>query len=246
VRILLVEDEPLLGQQIANGLGEELHAVDLVSDGLTTMAYDSLLLDGFYDAVILDVMLPGTDGLSVCQRWRAQGVRTPILLLTARGSVEDRVLGLDVGADDYLTKPFAFVELLARLRALTRRDVGVRVEPLQVGDLTLDPVTHRVERAKQVIQLTAREYRILELLMRHNGQVLSRDQLATGAWDIAADHASNVVDVFIRNIRRKLDDPFATKLLHTVRGVGYTLRTQSDSTIAERLRPIPEKREPAP
>lgn len=159
----------------------------------------------------------GCDGLTVCRRWRAAGVRAPILMLTARREVEDRVSGLDVRADDYLTKPFTFAELLACPRA--------------VADLTLDPRSHRVERAGAPISLPAREYAILELLLRHRGQVLTRDQIAAGAWDLGADHASNVVDVFMRNLRRKLDDPYPQKLLQTVRGVGYTLRDPASERV---------------
>jgi DNA-binding response OmpR family regulator len=228
MRILVVEDERVLGNQIARGLREERHTVDLVGDGLSALDYTPLLGDGLYDVVVLDVALPGCDGVTVCRRWRAAGLRVPILMLTARSAVDDRVEGLDAGADDYLTKPFAFAELLARLRALGRRDPGLQVGPLRAGDLALEPLTRRVERAGQAIRLTAREYAILELLLRHRGQVLTRDQIAAGAWDLGADHASNVVDVFMRNLRRKIDDPFARKLLHTVRGVGYTLRDEDD------------------
>jgi len=224
MRILVVEDEPVLGAQVARGLREERHMVDLVVNGLAALDLAPELAEGRYDVVVLDVLLPGCDGLTVCRRWRAEGARVPILLLTARQAVEDRVNGLDAGADDYLTKPFAFAELLARLRSLGRREPGLRVGPLRVGDLTLDPVTHRVERAGGFVELTAREYAILELLLRHQGQVLTRDQIAAGAWELGAERASNVVDVFVRNLRRKIDDPHAVKLVHTVRGVGYSLR----------------------
>ena len=224
MRLLIVEDEPALGEQLMRGLREERHTVDLVRDGATALQYTSMLRDGHYDVVVLDVMLPGHDGLALCRRWRGEGLRVPILMLTARQTVEDRVDGLDAGADDYLTKPFAFAELLARLRALGRREPELRLGSLRVADLTLDPVTHRVERTGRLIHLTAREYAIVELLLRHRGQVLTRDQIAAGAWELGADHASNVVDVFVRNLRRKIDDPYARKLLYTVRGVGYTLR----------------------
>lgn len=224
MRILIVEDEPALGEQLVRGLREERHTVDLALDGRTALDYTPLLHDGRYDVVVLDVLLPGCDGLTVCRRWRGEGLRIPILILTARQAVEDRVGGLDAGADDYLTKPFAFAELLARLRALGRREPELRPGALRVADLTLDPLTHRVERAGHYIHLTTREYAIVELLLRHHGQVLTRDQIAAGAWELGAEHASNVVDVFIRNLRRKLDAPYTRKLLHTVRGVGYTLR----------------------
>jgi len=223
MRLLVVEDERPLGEQLARGLREEGYSVELVGDG--PGALDALLAPGDdrYDVVILDVLLPGCDGLMVCRQARAAGRRVPILLLTARGAVEDRVRGLDAGADDYLTKPFAFDELLARLRALGRREPQVRVGPLRAGDLTLDPRTRRVERAGRPIHLTAREYAILELLLRHPGQALTRDQIADRAWDLGAEHASNVVDVFMRNLRRKIDDPHPDKLVRTVRGVGYAL-----------------------
>ncbi len=224
MRILVVEDEPALGAQVARGLREDGHAVDLVADGPT--ALDELLGPGEerYDVVVLDVLLPGCDGLTVCRQARAAGLRVPILLLTARSSVDDRVRGLDVGADDYLPKPFAFVELLARLRALGRRVPLAYSDTLRVGDLTLDPATRRVERAGRPIHLTAREHTILELFMRHPGQVLTRAQIADRAWDLGAEHASNVVDVFVGNVRRKIAAPGAAPLLRTVRGVGYTLR----------------------
>jgi len=224
MRILIVEDEPLLGEQIARGLREEQHTVDLLADGRAALDLTPELAEGRYDVVVLDVLLPGRDGIALCREWRTHGLRVPILLLTARQTVEDRVRGLDAGADDYLTKPFAFAEMLARVRALGRREPNVRIGPLCAADLALNPLTHRVERAGRVIHLTTREYAILELLLRHTGQALTRDQIAAGAWELGAAHASNVVDVFMRNLRRKIDDPFAHKLLHTVRGVGYSLR----------------------
>jgi len=223
MRLLVVEDERVLGGQLARGLREEGHVVDLVGDGPTAVTYLLAPGDDRYDLVILDVLLPGCDGLAVCRRVRAAGRRVPILLLTARQSVDDRVDGLDAGADDYLTKPFAFAELLARVRALARREPQVRVGSLCVGDLTLDPLTRRVERAGHLIHLTAREYAILELLLRHPEQVLTRDQIAARAWELGTEHASNVVDVFVRNLRRKIDDPFPDKLVQTVRGIGYRL-----------------------
>jgi two-component system copper resistance phosphate regulon response regulator CusR len=228
MRILVVEDEPQLGKQVAAGLREELHAVDLVADGRSALAHLFAPGDAGYDIVLLDVLLPGVDGFTICREVRRRGLRVPILMLTARQAIEDRVEGLDAGADDYLTKPFAFAELLARVRALGRREPGLQVGPLCIADLTFNPLTKRVARGEQVIPLTAREYAIVELLIRHSPQVLTRDQIASGAWDRDADHASNVIDVFIRNLRRKIDDPFPTKLLHTVRGVGYTLRASDD------------------
>ena len=231
MRILVVEDERTLGMQIVGGLRDELHTADLVTDGLSALNAAPRLRDGLYDAVVLDVVLPGCDGLTVCRQWRASGLRVPILMLTARQTVDDRVSGLDAGADDYLTKPFAFVEFLARLRALGRREPSLHVGPLRAGDLTLGPLTRRVERAGRPIHLTAREYAIVELLLRHPGQVLTRYQIAAGAWELGAEHASNVVDVFIKNLRRKIDGPYARKLLHTVRGIGYTLHDQDTSSV---------------
>ena len=223
MRILVVEDERLLADQIVRGLRESLHTVDLVYDGPTAIEYGLATEAAAYDVIVLDVMLPGCDGFAVCRRLRDASLHTPILMLTARRAVEDRIRGLDTGADDYLTKPFVFGELLARLRSLGRREQGLRIGPLQVGDLALDPVSHRVTRAGLPIRLTAREYAILEMLLRHRGQTLTRDQLAAGAWEIGAEHVSNVVDVFVRRLRAKIDDRYGEKLLHTVRGFGYTL-----------------------
>ena len=220
---LVVEDERLLADQIVRGLREDRHTVELVADGPS--AVDYVLAPGAaLDVVVLDVVLPGCDGFAVCAQVRAAGARVPILMLTARRAIDDRVQGLDAGADDYLTKPFAVAELLARIRSLGRRESGLRVGPLSCGDLSLDPIGHQVRRAGKPIVLTTREYAILELLIRHPGQIFSRDQLAAGAWELGAVHASNVVDVFVRNLRRKIDDPFAEKLLVTVRGFGYQLR----------------------
>jgi DNA-binding response OmpR family regulator len=230
----MVEDDPALGQHVARGLREEHHTVDLVVDGLTALDYTQLLIDETYDAVIVDVVLPGCDGMEVCRQWRANGVRTPVLMLTARQDVEDRVLGLDRGADDYLGKPFAFEELLARLRALGRREPELRGSDLRVADLTLDLTTHRVERAGRLIELTNREHAILELFLRHPGQVLTRAQIADRAWDLGADHASNVVDVFLHQLRHKIDTPFDVKLLHTIRGIGYSLREPQGLSPAQR------------
>jgi len=224
LRILLVEDDEALGKHVARGLREEQHTVDIVTDGDSALDYAYLIREGVYDLAILDILLPDCDGITVCREWRKLGLRIPILMLTARRAVEDRVLGLDVGADDYLTKPFAFAELVARVRALGRREPQLQIDRLQVGDLSLDPISHRVERHGKAIDLTPREFRILELLLRNPGQVLTRDQIAERAWDLGAEHASNVVDVFVHTLRRKIDAPYEPKLLHTVRGTGYTLR----------------------
>jgi DNA-binding response OmpR family regulator len=224
MRILLVEDDEALGEHIARGLREENHILDIETNGLAALHYTELLQEGMYDVSILDVVLPGCDGMTVCREWRRSGLKTPVLMLTARRSVDDRVAGLDVGADDYLTKPFAFAELLARVRALGRREPEIRMQVLHVADLSLDPVRHRVERGGHPVELTPREYRILELLLRHPGQVMSRDQIAERAWEMGAEHASNVVDVFMHTLRRKIDTADQPKLLHTIRGAGYTLR----------------------
>lgn len=220
MRLLVVEDEPGIAAFLRQGLTEEGYAVDVVGDGERAIEF---ALSAPYDAIILDILLPKKDGFQVCAELRRRGLRTPILMLTARGAVEDRVRGLDTGADDYLMKPFAFAELLARVRALLRRPAVALPTLLQVGDLTLDPVTRRVERAGRPIELTPREFSLLELLMRHPGQVLSRTQIAEHVWNYNFFHQSNVVDVYVRYLRRKIDDGFQPRLIHTVRGVGYKI-----------------------
>jgi two-component system OmpR family response regulator len=177
-----------------------------------------------YDAIVLDVMLPGRDGVDLCRRWREEGLWTPVLMLTARDGVDDRVAGLDAGADDYLLKPFSFAELRARLRALVRRGAVERPSVLEVGDLRLDPATRQVWRAGREVQLSAKEFALLEAFMRRPGQVLSRLQLLEHAWDYAYENRSNVVDVYVRYLREKVDRPFGRRSLETVRGVGYRLR----------------------
>jgi two-component system, OmpR family, response regulator len=216
MRVLLVEDELQMASLIRHGLLKEGLSVDVAANG-----EDSLWMVGAvdYDAIVLDVMLPGADGFETCRRIRAQGVRAPVLMLTARDSVEDRVAGLDSGADDYLVKPFAFAELLARLRALARRGVLERPGMLEVGELRLDPATRRVWRGETPIQLSQKEFALLETFMRRPGQVLSRLQLLEHAWDFAYEHRSNVVDVYVRYLRQKL----GRDLLETVRGAGYRL-----------------------
>jgi two-component system OmpR family response regulator len=180
-----------------------------------------------YDAIVLDVMLPGIDGFEVCRRLRRSSVWTPVLMLTARDAVGDRVIGLDAGGDDYLTKPFSFDELLARLRALTRRAPAERPVAVAVGDLRLDPAAHRIWRGDREIELSAKEFALLELLMRRPGHVLSRSQLLEGAWDMSYERRSNIVDVYIRHLREKIDRPFGTETIETVRGVGYRLRERA-------------------
>jgi two-component system OmpR family response regulator len=221
VRVLIVEDQPKLAALLARGLREEGHAADTAGRG-----EDALWMAGAssYDVIVLDIMLPGIDGIETCRELRRHGVWSPVLMLTARDGVDDRVRGLDSGADDYLTKPFAFDELVARLRALTRRAPAERPVVVELGDLRLDPAAHRVWRNRAEIALSAKEFAILELLMRNQGSVLTRSQLLEGAWDMAYERRSNIVDVYIRNLREKIDRPFGTESIETVRGVGYRLR----------------------
>jgi len=220
VRVLLVEDEARIASFIRKGLQEEQYVVDVAEDGDVALDF---AVSAEYDLIILDVMLPRRNGFQVCGELRQRGMKTPVLMLTARDAVDDRVRGLDAGADDYLVKPFAFKELLARLRALARRPPETQPLQLSVAELHLDTVTHQAARAGQVIELTAREYRLLEYLLRHTGQPLTRLQIAEGVWGYDFDAQSNVVDVYIRYLRRKVDDPFETKLIQTVRGVGYKI-----------------------
>ena len=220
MRVLVVEDERKIADFIRKGLSEHGYAVDVAYDGEEALDWPAV---ADFDLIILDVMLPARDGTEVCRVLRKRGVRTPILMLTAKDAVEDRVLGLDSGADDYLVKPFAFAELLARLRALTRRQPAVLGSLLRVGDLILDTATRKVSRAEDELELTTKEYAILEYLMRHPNQVLTRTMIAEHVWNYDFDNASNVIDVHIRNLRRKIDDTFATKLIRTVRGAGYRI-----------------------
>jgi two-component system OmpR family response regulator len=221
MRLLVVEDEIKMAGLLVRGLREDGHAVDVARTG------DDALWMGQaveYDAVVLDLMLPGLDGVSVCRAWRENGVWTPVLMLTARAGVEDRVAGLDAGADDYLPKPFSFAELNARLRALARRGVSERPAVVEVGDLRLDPATRQVWRGAVEIQLSTKEFALLDTLMRRAGLVLSRLQLLEHAWDYAYENRSNVVDVYIRYLREKVDRPFDRESIETVRGAGYRLR----------------------
>jgi heavy metal response regulator len=224
MRALVVEDERRIAAFISKGLTEHGYAVDVAYDGEEALDWPAV---AEFDIIVLDVMLPGRDGIEVCRVLRGRGVRTPILMLTAKDAVEDRVRGLDSGADDYLVKPFAFAELLARLRALTRRQPAVLGSLLQMADLALDTATRRVSRAGTDLELTTKEYVILEYLMRHPNQVLTRTMIAEHVWNYDFDNASNVIDVHIRNLRRKIDDPFAAKLIQTVRGAGYRISTRS-------------------
>jgi len=220
MRILVVEDQPHMAALLERGLTEEGYAVDVASTGVDAIWLAS---ETGYDAIVLDLMLPDVDGFDVCRQIRERGRWAPVLIVTARDAVDDRVRGLDTGADDYLTKPFAFAELLARLRALTRRGPQPRPANLTVGDLTLEPATHAVRRVGTTIELTPKEFSLLELFMRNPGAVLTRQQIMEHVWDFAYDGDSNVIEVYIRYLRRKIDMPFDRQSLETVRGVGYRL-----------------------
>lgn len=225
MRILIVEDERKIAAYLKRGLEEQGYAVDAAFTGREALDWAA---SAPYDLIVLDILLPEMDGIAVCQALRKQGIRAPILMLTARDTVEDRVAGLDAGADDYLVKPFALKELLARLRALARRGADAPKSPiLTLADLSLDTSTHRVKRAAQSIELTAKEYAILECLLRANGRVLSRNMIAEHVWNYEVFNESNVVDVYIRNLRRKIDDAFPVKLIHTIRGAGYRLSVEN-------------------
>jgi len=221
MRLLIVEDDATIADFVAKGLTEAGFAVDVASDGARGL---ELATSGAYDAAIVDVMLPQLDGLSLIDRMRARGVRTPVLILSARRTVDDRVRGLQAGGDDYLTKPFAFAELLARVQALIRRSTGT-TEPtrLTVGDLTLDLLTRRTERAGRTLDLRPREFALLEYLMRNPGRVLSKTMILSHVWGYNFNPGTNVVDVLVSRLREKIDKDFEPKLLHTVRGVGYVL-----------------------
>jgi two-component system OmpR family response regulator len=224
MRVLVVDDELRMAGLVRRGLVAEGIAADVAPTGEEALWMAEAHQ---YDAIVLDVMLPGIDGFEACRRLRAAGVWSPVLMLTARDSVEDRVAGLDTGADDYLVKPFAFAELLARLRALVRRGEAERPSVLAVGDLTLDPATMEVHRGAERIALSAKEFALLETFMRRPGEVLSRLHLLEHAWDVAYDARSNVVDVYVRHLRRKIDEPFGRSSLETVRGAGYRLRAEA-------------------
>jgi two-component system, OmpR family, response regulator len=220
MRVLVVEDEPKLGRLLVRGLGEDGHPADLAPSGEEALW---MARAAPYDVIMLDVMLPGMDGFATCSELRARGVWTPVLMLTARDEVEDRVAGLDSGADDYLVKPFAFSKLVARLRALARRVRVERPTELQVGDLLVDPATHRAWRGETELGLTAKEFVLLQAFVRRPGVALSRVQLLDAAWDITFQGHSNVVDVYVRYLREKIDRPFGRRSLETIRGVGYRL-----------------------
>ncbi len=220
MRLLIVEDEPKMLDFLKRGLEEQRYAVDTAVNGEDGLHW---ALNFPYDVILLDVMLPGLNGLEVCQALRNRHIQTPILMLTARDTIDDRVAGLDLGADDYLVKPFAFRELLARLRALTRRDTQHTSAVLQLGDLRLDTVTHTAKRGDKLIELTTKEYELLEFLMLHPNQVLSRTVIAEHLWNYDYSPESNVLDVYIRFLRRKIDDDYDDKYIRTLRGSGYQL-----------------------
>jgi two-component system OmpR family response regulator len=220
VRLLLVEDDPKLARAVSRGLRHEGFAVDVAGDGEAALI-DARVWD--YDAIVLDVMLPGRDGFGVCRALRERGCWAPVLMLTARGHVADRIGGLDAGADDYLVKPFDFGELLARLRALLRRVPFERPPLLEVGDLRVDPATHAVTRAGEPVELSAREFALLEYLARHPGEAVSRTRLIEHVWDANFEGSQNIVDVYVGYLRRKLEQPFKRPLIRTIRGVGYAL-----------------------
>ncbi|WP_339476895.1 MULTISPECIES: heavy metal response regulator transcription factor [unclassified Pseudomonas] len=225
MKLLIVEDQTKTGQYLRQGLGEAGFNADLVADGITGQ---QLALSGEYALLILDVMLPGRDGWQILQAVRGAGLDTPVLFLTARDAIQDRVHGLELGADDYLVKPFAFSELLARVRSLLRRGSSTQQETsLQLADLRLDLIRRRVERSGRRIDLTAKEFALLEMLLRRQGEVLPKSLIASQVWDMNFDSDTNVIEVAIRRLRIKIDDDFPGKLIHTVRGMGYVLEERS-------------------
>ena len=232
MRVLVVEDEVKMAGLLKRGLEEEGYAVDLAATAPDAIWAGT---ENEYDAIVLDVMLPDGDGFEVCRRLRAAGRWAPVLMLTARDAVQDRVAGLDAGADDYLTKPFSFSELFARLRALVRRGAGERPAVLRDGDLALDPASRRVIRGEAVIELTAKEFALLEYFMRRAGEVLTRTRILEHVWDFGYDGDSNVVDVYVRYLREKIDRPFGRDTIETIRGSGYRLhRAPSDDPAGSR------------
>jgi DNA-binding response OmpR family regulator len=227
MRILLVEDEPSAARMLAKGLREHAYAVDIAPDG-ERATYQTSIND--YDLIILDVLLPVKDGFQACREIRASGSAVPIIMLTARDTVDDRVTGLDTGADDYLTKPFDFRELLARVRALLRRKETILDETIKIADLEIDTRAQRAKRAGRIIQLTTKEYALLAYLARHADVVVSRADIAEHVWDETFDTFSNLIEVYIQRLRRKIDDEFALKLIRTRRGEGYVLTAEEESS----------------
>lgn len=223
MRILVIEDEHGIASAIKKGLKQERYAVDVEYDGES--GYD-LASEDVYDLIILDLMLPKMDGITVCKKLRLDDIHTPILMLTARGQLTDKVKGLNSGADDYLVKPFAFVELLARIRALTRRPKQTLSDTLTAGDLTVNLVTFRVSRVGKEITLSKKEYSLLEYLVRNKGLVLTKEQIISHVWDYDANILDNTIEVYIRNLRQKIDKPFKSPLIHTLRGFGYKIEAK--------------------
>ena len=221
MRILIIEDEKKVAGFLKNGLREEGYAVDDAFDG---QAGFDLAVENEYDIIILDLMLPGLDGITLCKKLREQGNHTPILMLTAREAVKDRVIGLDAGADDYMTKPFAFEELLARVRVILRKRPVTQELKREIGDLVLDLITHKVRRGGDEIELTTKEYALLEFLMRNAGTIVTRTMISEHVWDINFETFTNVIDVYINYLRNKIDRDHDEKLIHTVRGRGYVLK----------------------
>lgn len=230
MRILVVEDERVAAEVLAKGLREHAYAVDIAGDGATALEQAGT---NDYDLIVLDILLPGLNGLDVCRRLRSEGLAVPILMLTARGGPDQRVEGLDVGADDYLPKPYHFPELLARVRALLRRGPALVPSVLSFHDLTVDTRARRVERAGAVIALTAKEYALLEYLLRRQGEVVGRADIAEHVWDDSFDPMSNLIEVYIQRLRRKIDDGQPVKLIHTRRGAGYALGLAEDASVED-------------
>ncbi len=221
MKILLIEDDRKLAGYLKKGLTEEQYAVDVYHDGINGVYCASELE---YDLIILDILLPGKNGMTVCKEVRAKGILTPIIMLTAKDTVEDKIQGLNIGADDYLAKPFSFDELLARIRALLRRSQQSKTQTITVADLELDPVSHNVTRAGKKMTLTGKEYALLEYLMRNAGRVVTETNIIDHVWDTQAETFTNVVSVYIHYLRNKVDKGFETKLIHTVRSLGYVMR----------------------
>ncbi|MEA2509906.1 MAG: two-component system, OmpR family, response regulator [Actinomycetota bacterium] len=225
MRVLVVEDEIKMAELLRRGLQEEGYAVDVAGGGAEALW---LAAENPYDVILLDLMLPDADGIEICRRLREKEIWSPVIMVTARDAIEDHVRGLDVGADDYLTKPFSFAELLARIRALLRRPSAERPSVLSIGDLRLDPATRQVWRGDSSVEMTAKEFALLEYFMRNPEQVLSRSRIIEHVWDFAYEGDSNVVDVYVRYLREKIDRPFGKRSLQTVRGAGYRLREDGD------------------
>jgi two-component system OmpR family response regulator len=230
MRVLVVEDEIKMARLLERGLGEEGYAVDVAGDGAEALW---LAAENPYDIILLDLMLPDADGVETCRQLRERGIWAPVMMVTARDGIEDHVMGLDGGADDYITKPFSFVELLARIRALLRRPALERPAVLSVGDLRLDPATRQVWRGTTEVEVTTKEFALLEYFMRNPEQVLSRSRLIEHVWDFAYDGDSNVVDVYVRYLREKIDRPFGKDSLQTVRGAGYRLHEEIEDALPD-------------